>query len=166
VEQKLKIPFKNDPFCLSDKDYQIIIEEEAKKYEQEGFSQKYYPSRNGHKEYSNQSYKVVGRVKIENETQPHWNIIFEDGKVITAQADEVISSQINERFYGEQVESFGRRPLAKVLIADDKEKLTFEEGKEKISAIVNQLKLNGESVIKLKDFFEEERKNLSNTNAR
>lgn len=166
VEQKLKIPFKNDPFCLSDKDYQIIIEDEAKKYEQEGFSQKYYPNRNGHKEYSNQSYKVVGRVQMKAETQPHWNIIFEDGKVITAQADEVISSQINERFYGEQVESFGKRPISKVLIADDKEKLTFEEGKEKISAIVKQLKLNGESVIKLKEFFEEERKNLSNSNAR
>ena len=41
-EQKLKIPYKADPFCVSDKDLEIILEEEAKKYEREGFSKKYY----------------------------------------------------------------------------------------------------------------------------
>ena len=160
-EQKLNIPYKADPFCVSEKDYQEIMEEEGKKYEREGFSKKYYPNGNGHREYLNQSYKVVGRIKVNDELQPQWNIIFADGKIITAQADEIISSAINERFYGEQVENFGQRPLSKVLIEDAKEKINFEEGTEKISAIINQLQKNGESVSKLKNFLEEERKNLS-----
>ena len=161
-EQKLKIPYKSDPFCVSDKDFEILIEEEAKKYEREGFSRRYYPNSKVHKEYSNQPYKIIGRVKIEEELQPHWNIIFEDGKIVTAQADEIISSQINERFYGEQVENLGRIPISKILIIDDKEKLSLSGGKEKISAIIHQLKLNGESVNKIKDLLEEERRNLSN----
>lgn len=161
AEEKLKIPYKNDPFCISDKDLEIILEEETKKYEQEGFSKKYYPNGKGHREYSNQSYKVVGRVKANDELQPQWNIIFEDGKIITAQADEIISSQINERFYGEQAENFGNRPISKVLIVDDKEKMNLFEGQEKISAIINQLRKNGESVNKLKDILEFERKNLT-----
>ena len=166
AEQKIRLLTNDNLHNIADKDLAIIIEEMAKKYEQEGFSKKYYPNGNGHKEYSNQSYKVVGRVKTEDELQPQWNIIFEDGKIITAQADEVISSQINERFYGEQVENFGKRPLSKVLIVDDKEKLNLAEGKEKISAIIRQLQKNGESVGELKDFLEEERKNLSKTSAR
>ena len=166
TKQKLNIPYKSDPFCVSDKDYQIIMEEAAKKYEQEGFSKKYYPNGHGHKEYSNQSYKVVGRVKSEESIQPQWNIIFEDGKIITAQSDEIISSQINERFYGEQVENFGKRALSNVLVVDDKEKLKLSECKEKISAMIHQLQKNGESVGELKNFLEEERKNLTKANAR
>lgn len=166
AEQKMKIPYKSDPFCVSDKDLEIILEEKAKKYEQEGFSKKYYPNMQGHKEYTNKSYKVVGRLRAEDELQPQWNIIFGDGKIITAQADEIISSAINERFYGEQVENFGQRPLSKVLIANSKEKLSLNEGTEKISAIIQQLQKNGESVNKLKDFLEEEIKNLAKTNAR
>ena len=166
AEQKLKIPYKSDPFCVSDKDYQQIMEELAKKYEREGFSKKYYPNAQGHKEYTNQSYKVVGRLKVEDELQPQWNIIFADGKIIKAQADEIISSAINERFYGEQVENFGQRPLSKVLIEAATEKLRFSEGTEKISAIIKQLQKNGESVDKLKDFLKEESKNLTKANAR
>ena len=79
---------------------------------------------------------------------------------------EIISSQINERFYGEQVENFGKRALSKVLIVDDKEKLKLSECKEKISAMIHQLQKNGESVGELKNFLEEERKNLTKANAR
>lgn len=165
-EQKLKIPYKSDPFCVSDKDFEIILDELAKKFEREGFSKKYYPSKSGNKNYLKQSYKVIGRVKSENELQPQWNIIFADGKIVTARADEIISSAINERLYGEQFEKFGKRPLSEVLIVGDNEKMSFSEGKEKISAIVKQLKANGESVGKLKDFLEEERRNLSNANVR
>ncbi len=164
--QKIRLPYKRDPFCVSDKDVQIILDELANKYESEGFSKKYHPNRSGNKYYAKQSYKVVGRIKSENELQPQWNIIFEDGEIVTAKADEVISSAINERLYGEQFEKFGKRPLSEVLINGDNEKLSLSEGKEKISAIIHQLQANGESIGKLKDFLEDERRNLSNTNVR
>lgn len=159
-EQKLKIPYKEDPFCVSDKDFEKILDVLAEKYECEGFSKKYYPSDDEHKEYAHQSFKVVGRVKTEDELQPQWNIIFEDGKIIIAKADEIISSAINERFYGEQVENFGIRPLEKVLV-EDNGKMTLEEGREKISAIIYQLQKNGESVNKLQEMLKFEQKNLS-----
>ena len=165
-EQKIRLPYKRDPFCVSEKDFQIIIDELANKFECEGFSKKYYPNKSGNKNYAKQSYKVVGRIKSENELQPQWNIIFADGKIVTAEADEIISSAINERLYGEQFEKFGKRPLSEVLIKGDNEKLSLSEGKEKISAIIHQLQTNGESIGKLKDFLEDERRNLSNTNVR
>lgn len=160
VEQKLKIPYKEDPFCVSNKDFEKILEAQSEKYEREGFSKKYYPSSEEHNEYSHQSFKVVGRVKIEDEIQPQWNIIFEDGKIIPAKAGEIISSAINERFYGEQVENLGKRPLEKILM-NDEGKMTLEEGQEKISAIIQQLKKNGESVSKLQEMLKFEQKNLS-----
>ena len=166
VKEKLKI-YKKDGFSdVADKDFEIILDELAKKYEREGFSRKYYPSKSGNKNYSKQSYKVIGRVKTEDEFQPQWNIIFADGKIITAKADEIISTAINERLYGEQFEKFGKRPLSEVLISTDNEKLSLSEGKEKISAIINQLQANGENIGKLKEFLEDERKNLSNANVR
>ena len=165
-EQKIRLPYQRDPFCVSEKDFQIIIDELANKFEREGFSKKYYPNKSGNKNYAKQSYKVVGRVKIKTELQPQWNIIFADGKIVTAEADEIISSAINERLYGEQFEKFGKRPLSEVLISGNNEKLTLSEGKEKISAIVHQLQVNGENISKLKDFLEDERRNLSNTNVR
>lgn len=85
---------------------------------------------------------------------------------MTAKADEIISSAINERLYGEQFEKFGKRPLSEVLVLTDNEKLSLSEGKEKILAIINQLQANGENVGKLKDFLEDERRNLSNANVR
>ena len=166
TEQKIRLPYQRDPFCVSDKDVQIILDELANKFESEGFSKKYHPNRSGNKNYAKQSYKVVGRIKSENELQPQWNIIFADGKIVTAEADEIISSAINERLYGEQFEKFGKRPLSEVLISGNNEKLTLSEGKEKISAIIHQLQVNGESISKLKDFLEDERRNLSNTNVR
>lgn len=93
--------------------------------------------------------------------QPQWLIVFGDGKIITAGADEIISSAINERIYGEQVENFGKRPLSAVLISDGNEKMSLREGTERITAIIHQLQSNGEKVGKLKDFLEEERHNLS-----
>ena len=157
----LKIYNKDGFSDVADKDFEIILEELAKKYEREGFSKKYYPSKSGNKNYSKQSYKVIGRVKTEDEIQPQWNIIFDDGKIVTAKADEMISSAINERFYGEQVENFGKRPLSEVLISTDNEKLSLSEGQEKISAIINQLQRNGESVSNLQEMLKFEQKNLS-----
>ena len=159
VEQKLKIPCQEDPFCVSNKDFEKILDAVAEKYEREGFSRKYYPSSEKHNEYSHQSFKVVGRVKTEDELQPQWNIVFDDGKIVTAKADEIISSAINERFYGEQVENLGKRPLEKVLV-NDEGKMDLYEGEEKISAIIHQLQKNGESTEKIKNFLEMERKNL------
>lgn len=161
AEQKLKIYNKYGFSDVADKDFEIILEELAKKYEREGFSKKYYPSKSGNKNYSKQSYKVIGRVKTEDEIQPQWNIIFDDGKIVTAKADEIISSAINERLYGEQFEKFGKRPLSEVLISTDNEKLSLSEGKEKISAIIYQLQKNGESVSKLQEILKFEQKNLS-----
>jgi len=165
-EQKLRIPYRNDPFCVSEKDLQIILEEAASKYEREGFASKYHPSKDGVAEYYNQPYKVVGRMKSGTELQPQWNIIFEDGKIITARADEVISSAINERLYGRQFEEFGAKPLSEVQISVSNEKMSLSEGKERITAIVHQLRSNGESLGELKDFLEDERRNLSKSNAR
>ena len=161
----MKIPYKDDPFCVSDKDYQVILEAVASKYEREGFSRKYQASKSGNKEYDNQPYKVVTRVKAEKE-QPQWLIVFGDGKIITAKADEVISNAINERLYGEQVENFGKRLLSEASISVENEKMTLIEGKERISAIIRQLNSNGENSDKLKDFLEEERRNLSKSNVR
>jgi len=165
AEEKLKIPYKNDPFCVSDKDYQVILEAVASKYERERFSRKYQASKSGNKEYDNQPYKVVTRVKTDIE-QPQWLIVFGDGKIITAKADEVISSAINERLYGEQVENFGTRALSEASISVGKEKMTLVEGEKRISAIIRQLSSNGENSDKLKDFLEEERRNLSKSNVR
>lgn len=164
AEEKLKIPYKNDPFCVSDKDYQVILEAVAEKYEREGFSRKYQPSKSND-EYRNQEYKVVTRVKTDIE-QPQWLIIFGDGKIITAKADEVISSAINERLYGEQVENFGKRALSEASISVENKKMTLTEGKERITAIIRQLNSNGENSDRLKDFLEEERRNLSKSNVR
>lgn len=161
----MKIPYKDDPFCVSDKDYQVILEAVAEKYEREGFSRKYQPNKNGNDEYSNQEYKVVTRVKTEIE-QPQWLIVFGDGKIITAKADEVISSAINERLYGEQVENFGKRALLEASISVENKKMTLMEGNARLSAIIRQLNSNGENVDKLKDFLEEERQNLSKSNVR
>ena len=44
--------------------------------------------------------------------------------------------------------------------------MTLSEGKERISAIIRQLNFNGENSDKLKDFLEEERRNLSKSNVR
>ena len=162
----MRIPYRNDPFCVSEKDLQIILEEAANKYEREGFTSKYHSSKDGVAEYYNQPYKVVGRVKSGTELQPQWNIIFEDGKIITAQADEIISSAINERLYGRQFEEFGAKPLSEVQISVDNEKMSLSEGKERITAIVHQLRSNGESLGELKDFLDYERRNLSSANVR
>ena len=159
TEQKANM-YRNESLELSDKDYQIILEAVAEEYEREGFSRKYQPSSSGNKEYYNQPYKVVTRVKSEIE-QPQWMIVFSDGKIMTVGADEIISSAINERIYGEQVENFGKRPLSAVLISDGNEKMSLREGTERITAIIHQLQSNGEKVGKLKDFLEEERHNLS-----
>lgn len=166
TNQKIRISYKSDWRNIADKDFQIIVEEIAKKYEQEGFSRKYYPNRKGHKEYSKQSYKIVGRVKIENKLPPEWNIIFADGKIVTAQSDEIIATEINERIYGEQLEKFGKMPMSEVFITGAQEKLSLREGREKITAIIRQLQFNGESIDKLKDFLDEERKNLLKSNVR
>lgn len=164
AEQKLKMYYKGYFADVSCQDYEKLLENAAEKFEREGFSRKYYPGSMRHKSYEGQSFKVVSRckVKIEDyyEPQPYWNIVFEDGKIISAKADEIISSVINERFYGEQVENFGKRPLEKVLV-NDEGKMGLYEGEEKISAIIHQLQKNGESVEKIKDFLEMERKNLS-----
>ena len=125
----MRIPYKKDIFCVSEKDLEIIIETVTEKYEREGFSRKYYPSGEKNQEYANQSYKVVGRYKTKEddvELQPQWNIVFEDGKIITAKADEIISSAINDRFYGEQVENFGKRPLETILAVNN-EKIKEEQ---------------------------------------
>lgn len=163
-EQKLKMYYKGYFADVSFQDYEKLLENAAEKFEREGFSRKYYPGSMKHSVYEGQNFKVVSRckVKIEDyyEPQPYWNIVFEDGKIISAKADEIISSVINERFYGEQVENFGKRPLEKVLV-NDEGKMGLYEGEEKISAIIHQLQKNGESVEKIKDFLEMERKNLS-----
>ena len=135
AEQKMKIPYKKDIFCVSEKDLGIIIETVAEKYEREGFSRKYYPSGEKNQEYANQSYKVVGRYKTKEddvELQPQWNIVFEDGKIITAKADEIISSAINDRFYGEQVENFGKRQLEKILAVNNEK---IKEEQENLSSV-------------------------------
>ena len=163
-EQKAKM-YRNESLEVSDKDYQIILDSVAEKYEREGFSRKYQPSASGNAEYRNEEYKVVARVKTEVE-QPQWLIMFGDGKIITAKADEIISSEINERLYGEQVENFGTRAMSKASISVGNEKMTMTEGTERISAIIRQLQANGEKVDKLKDFLEEERQNLSKSNVR
>ena len=168
LEQKIKIPYKENNFDLSEKDFAKILEVAAEKYESEGFSKKYYPSGKNNQEYAHQSYKVVGRYKAgadDAELQPQWNIIFDDGKIITAKADEIISSEINNRFYGEQAENFGKRPLEKILAVNE-EKLNLYEGREKISAIIRQLQKNGESVKEIKNFLEMEQENLSKTSVR
>ena len=165
-EEKMKIYHKNGLLDVSNKDFEKLLDDVAEKYEREGFSRKYYPGSMKHSAYSHQSFKVVGRCKgsgkskDEYEFQPYWNIVFEDGQIIPAKADEIISSAINERFYGEQVENFGKRPLEKVLV-EDSGKMTLSEGREKISAIVYQLKKNGESVSKLQEMLKFEQKNLS-----
>jgi hypothetical protein len=166
VEQKLRIPYRNDPFCVSEKDLQIILDEVASKLEREGFADKYHPSKSGIEEYYNQPYKVVGRAKAGTELEPQWNIMFEDGKIITARADEIISSAINERLYGKQFEEFGARPLSEAQMSFDNENLSLSEGKERITAIIRQLRSNGEHSEDIKDFLEEERRNLSNANVR
>lgn len=165
-EQKVNILYDRDNFEVTDKDYEVIMDTLAARMESEGFAKKYHPNRTGSKEYYNQTYEVIGRVKSETECQPQWQIIFEDGKIITAKADEIISSAINERLYGEQFENFGTRPLSAISFETDNKPLSLNEGKEKISAIVKQLKANGESVKKLKDFLEDERKNLIDTKFR
>lgn len=165
-EQKLQIPYEHDPFNISEKDYAVIIDTFANKFEREGFSKKYYPNHSGNEEHRRQTYQVIGRFKSEDDIQPQWNIMFEDGKVITAKADEIISSEINERFYGEQFENFGHRPLSECGLQMSNEQLSLSEGKEKISAIINQLKSNGEKINKLKDFLDFESKNLSNAKVR
>ena len=48
----------------------------------------------------------------------------------------------------------------------DNEKMSLSEGKERISAIIQQLRSNGESISQLKDFLELERLSLSSANAR
>lgn len=166
AEQRLQIPYKSDPFCVSDKDLQIIMETVSDKLEREGFSKKYHPSKTGVAEYHNQSYKIISRANAETEGQPQWNIMFKDGKIITAKADEIISSAINERLYGEQYEKFGARPLSEVQISTDNEKMSLSEGKERITAIIRQLRSNGESLGKVKDLLEDERRSLSSANAR
>ena len=143
----------------------MILDAVASTYERADFCHKYQANKSGHKEYDNQQYKVVTRVKTDIE-QPQWLIVFGDGKIITAKADEVISSAINERLYGEQVENFGKRPLSEASISVENEKMTLTEGKERISAIIRQLNSNGENSDKLKDFLEEERRNLSKSNVR
>ena len=145
---------------------QIILEEVANRCEREGFASKYHPSKDGVAEYYNQPYKVVGRVKSGTELEPQWNIMFGDGKIITARADEIISSAINERLYGRQFEEFGAKPLSEVQISVDNGKMSLSEGKERITAIVHQLRSNGESLSKLKDFLDDERRNLSSANVR
>ena len=159
TEQKANM-YRNKSLEVSDKDYQIILEAVAEKYEREGFSRKYQPSKGGNKEYDNQPYKVVTRIKTDIE-QPQWLIMFGDGKIVKAKANEIISSEINERIFGEQVENFGKRPLSEASIGYGNEKLSLKEGTERISAIVHQLQANGEKIGKLKDFLEDERKNLS-----
>ena len=166
AEQKLQIPYKSDPSCVSDKDFQIIMEAESEKLEREGFAKKYHPSKTGVAEYYNQSYKIISRANSETECQPQWKIIFKDGKIITAKADEIISIAINERLYGEQYEKFGAKPFSSVQIGVDNEKMSLSEGKERISAIISQLRSNGESLSQLKDFLELERLSLSSANAR
>ena len=163
-EQKLKMYYKGYFADVSFQDYEKLLENAAEKFEREGFSRKYYPGSMKNRLYEGQTFKVVGRCKVKiedySEPQPYWNIVFEDGKIISAKADEIISSMINERFYGEQVENFGKRPLEKVLVSD-KGKMTLEEGQEKISAIIYQLQKNGESISKLQDMLKFEQKNLS-----
>lgn len=166
AEQKLQIPYKSDPSGVSDKDFQIIMETESDKLEREGFSKKYHPSKTGVAEYYNQSYKIISRANSATECQPQWNIIFKDSKIITAKADEIVSSAINERLYGEQYEKFGTRPLRKVSMSYDNEKMSLSEGKERISAIILQLRSNGESLSQLKDFLELEKLSLSSANVR
>ena len=168
LEQKIRIPYKNDPFCVSEKDYQRIIEAEAEISEREGFSTKYYPSKNGNKEYEKQPYKVIGRYqsKEDTENQPQWNIVFEDGKIITAKADEIIPSAIHERMYGRKWNDLPKRKLSEATMRKEEGKLTLKEGSEKISAIINQLQKNGEKSSKLKELLERERKSLSSTNVR
>ena len=166
AEQKLEIPYREDPFCVSGKDLMIIMDAEAEKYEREGFAKKYHPNKLGSKEYYNQSYEVVSRANSESDNQPQWKIIFKDGKIITAKADEIISGAINERLYGEQFEEFGAKPLSEVQISVDNEKMSLTEGKARISAIIRQLRANGESLGNLKDFLEYERRNLSSVNVR
>ena len=58
------------------------------------------------------------------------------------------------------------KTLSKVQISVDNEKMSLSEGKERITAIVHQLRSNGESLGELKDFLENERRNLSSANVR
>ena len=166
TEEKFKIYHRDCLADVSNQDFEKLLDGVAEKYEREGFSKKYYPGSMKHRGYSHQSFKVIGRyksrgkVKDDYELKPQWNIVFEDGRIITAKSDEIISSAINERFYGEQVENFGKRPLEKVLV-EDNGKMTLEEGREKISAIIYQLQKNGESVSKLQEILKFEQKNLS-----
>ncbi len=166
TEEKFKIYHRDCLADVSNQDFEKLLDGVAEKYEREGFSKKYYPGSMKHRGYSHQSFKVIGRyksrgkVKDDYELQPQWNIVFEDGRIITAKSDEIISSAINKRFYGEQVENFGKRPLEKVLV-EDNGKMTLEEGREKISAIIYQLQKNGESVSKLQEILKFEQKNLS-----
>ena len=119
TEEKFKIYHRDCLADVSNQDFEKLLDGIAEKYEREGFSKKYYPGSMKHRGYSHQSFKVIGRykskgkVKDDYELQPQWNIVFEDGQIITAKSDEIISSAINERFYGEQVENFGKRPLEK-----------------------------------------------------
>ena len=87
-------------------------------------------------------------------------------KYFLAKEDEIVSSAINERLYGEQYEKFGAIPLRTVSMSYDNEKMSLSEGKERISAIIRQLRSNGENLGKLKDFLEIERLSLSNSNVR
>ena len=87
-------------------------------------------------------------------------------KYFLAKEDEIVSSAINERLYGEQYEKFGAIPLRTVSMSYDNEKMSLSEGKERISAIIRQLRSNGDNIGKLKDFLDIERLSLSNSNVR
>lgn len=165
-EQKIRILSNNLQVCLADKDFNKIMEAVATKPEGEEFSKRYYPNRDGSQEYSNQTYKVVGRCQSYAGIEPQWNIMFDDGKVVKASADEIISSAINERLFGEQCKNFGTRSLSEVSITDSAKKLNLEDAKARISNIIKQLQKNGEKTSKLQKMLTDESRNLSAANAR
>jgi hypothetical protein len=84
-------------------------------YEKEGFSKVFVSPYDYTDEISNRqgaSFKVIGRTKMRTETDngeatadleclPMWQIQFEDGKVISAYAEEIIPSEIKENLWRE-----------------------------------------------------------------
>ena len=73
-------------------------------YEKEGFNKVFWSQGGDYKQYHGKSFDVIGRVPIYDgkndgadlECLPMWNIQFEDGLVVSAYADEIVTREMKD----------------------------------------------------------------------
>lgn len=155
-EQIMAIPYDDCAYEVSEQDAKVYLGVLADCYEREGFSQRYVARDKENVEYLGQPYQVIGRAKPNVAVEvPEWNIAFEDGNIIKANAYEVIPSKIPDVMKELYLPDPTPRKLEEATLPlTERPVLTRKEAESKLRDLLKDFRRSGVKATAIRDLLD------------